>query len=110
VGGGGVGLGFNLGFNLFGEQDFNEAGGLGRAGLRARSGAGGEEARGQDAGVVEDEEIAGLEELREVGEEVVAEGAGGAVEDQHPAGAALGGRVLGDQFFRQVEVEVGDEH
>jgi len=68
-----------LGFNLFGEQDFDEAGGLGRAALGVRAGAGGEEARGQDAGVVEDEEIAGLEELREVGEEVVAECAGGVV-------------------------------
>jgi len=34
VSGGGFGLGFNLGFNLLCEQDFDEAGGLGRAGLR----------------------------------------------------------------------------
>ena len=54
--------------------------------------------------------IAGLEELREVGEEVVAECSGGAVEDQHTAGAALGGRVLGDEFGGKVEMEVGDEH
>ena len=99
-----------MGFNLFGEEDFDEAGGLGRAALGVRAGAGGEEARGQDAGVVEDEEIAGLKELREVGEEVVAECAGGAVEDHHAAGAALGGRVLGDEFYRQVVMEVGDEH
>ena len=110
VGGGDGGLGFGLGCDLFGEEDFDEAGWLGRAGLRARAGAGGEEARGQDAGVVENEEIAGLEELREVGEEVVAECSGGAVEDQHTAGAALGGRVLGDEFGGKIVMEVGDEH
>jgi len=114
MGGGAGGLGFGLGFvlvcDLFGEEDFDEAGGLGRAVLGARADAGGEEARWQDAGVVENEEIAGLEELREIGEEVVAECSGGAVEDEHTAGAALGGRVLGDEFGGQVVMEVGDEH
>jgi hypothetical protein len=80
VSGGGFGLGFNLGFNLFGEEDFDEAGGLGRAGLRARAGTGGEEAGGQNARVVQDEQVAGLEELRETGEEAVGEDAGCAVE------------------------------
>ena len=98
VSGGGFGLGFNLGFNLFCEQDFDEAGGLGRAGLGARSGAGGEETRGQDAGVVENEEIAGLEELRKIGEEVVAEGAGCAIEGRASgwsrAGRAGAGRSI----------------
>jgi len=110
VGGGNGGLGFVLGCDLFGEEDFNEAGGLGRAVLGARADAGGEEARGQDAGVVQNEEIAGLEELREVGEEVVAKCSGCAVEDQHTARSALGGRVLGDEFGGQVVMEVGDEH
>jgi hypothetical protein len=46
------------GGKLLGEEDFDAAGGCGRAGLGGGAGAGGEEARGQDAGVVEDEEVA----------------------------------------------------
>ena len=41
---------------------------------------------------------------------VVGVGAGGAVEDEHAAGAADGGRSLGDEVFGEVEVEVGDAH
>jgi len=93
-----------------GEGDFEEAGGVGRAPLGAVAGAGGEETRRQDAGVVENEEVAGLKELREVGEEVVAQGSSGAVEDEHAAGSALGGGVLGDELGGQVVMEVGDEH
>ncbi len=83
--------------------------------MRGQAGACGEEARRQDAGVVEDEEIAGLEVVGEVGEEVVGEGAGvvdgeSAIEDQHAAGAADGGWVLGDEVFWEIEVEVGDAH
>ena len=37
-------------------------------------------------------------------------GAGAAVHDEHAAGAADGGRGLGDEFFGEVEVEVGDAH
>ena len=74
-----------------------------------------EEAGGQDAGVVEDEEVAGLEDLGEVGEDVVVEGGFGVgvsttVHHEHAAGAALGGGMLGDEVFREVEVEVGDAH
>ena len=65
---------------------------------------------GSHARVVKDQQIARLQELREVCEEVVAQTAGCAIQHQHPARSALGGRVLGDEFFGQIEVEVGDEH
>ncbi len=45
---------------LLGEEDFDAAGGVGRVVLGVEAGAGGVEARGEDAGVVEDEEIAVL--------------------------------------------------
>ena len=95
---------------MFGEEDFDEAGGLGRVVLRVQTGACGVEARGKDAGVVEDEEIAGGEELREFGEEMVGEGAGVAREREHARGAACGGRMLRDELGRKIVVEVGDEH
>ena len=109
------GLGWGVLFDLLGEEDFDLAGGGGGVGLGGEAGAGGEEARGEDAGVVEDEEVAGVEVVGEVGEEVVGEVAGlcgcdGAVEDEHPARSADDGRVLGDEFFREIEVKVGDKH
>jgi len=104
------GVGWVLRFDLLGEEDFYLASGNGGVWLGGEAGAGGEEARGEDARVVEDEEVAGLEVAGEVGEEVVGESAGGAVEDQHAAGAADGGWVLGDEVLGEIEVEVGDAH
>ena len=46
----------------------------------------------------------------EIAEMVVGEGAGGAVDAEHAAGAADLGRVLRDEVFGEVEIEVGDEH
>jgi hypothetical protein len=54
------------------------------------TGASGVEARGDDAAVVEDEEIAGAENLGEIAEKVVAVFAGAAVEAEHAAGATNG--------------------
>jgi hypothetical protein len=98
------------GVEALGEEDFDAAGGDGRVGLGAEAGAGGVEARGENPGVVEDEEVAGVEELWEVGEEVVGEGAGAAVEGEHAAGATDLGRVLRDEVLGEVVVEVGNKH
>jgi hypothetical protein len=70
----------------------------------------GVEARRQDAGVIEDEEITGVEMVREVSEEVILDAAGGAFDAQHTAGSAGCGWGLGDEVFGEVEVEVGDAH
>jgi hypothetical protein len=37
-------------------------------------------------------------------------GCGVALGDEHAAGAADRGRVLGDELFGEIEVEVGDAH
>ena len=101
-----IGVGERLG-----EEDFDVAGGCGGVVLRGEAGAGGEEARGEDAGVVEDEEVAGLEELREVGEVVGLRRRRSARSSaEHAAGAADRGRVLRDEVFGEIEMEVGDEH
>ena len=69
-----------------------------------------EDAGGDHAAVVEDEEVAFVQIVREVSEGVIFEGAGGALYGEHAAGAADGGRGLGDEVFGKREVEVGDEH
>ena len=63
-----------------------------------------EEARLDDARVVEDEQVAGPQQRRQFGKLPVGELFTADV--QQPAAAAFGGRVLGDQFGREGKVEV----
>ena len=71
----------------------------------------GEEAGAGDADIVEDDEVALLEEGREVAEAAVFEGLGVAVDDEHAGGVALRERAAGDELGREVVVEVvGAEH
>jgi hypothetical protein len=65
-----------------------------------------EKARLDDTGVVEDEQVAGREQCRQVGKLPVREAL--TADMQQPAAAALGGRMLGDQFGRKGKVEVVD--
>ena len=53
--------------------------------------------------------VAGLQERRKLRKVGIADGPTGAIHHQHAALAALGRRLLGDEFFRQVVIEVGDE-
>ena len=48
--------------------------------------------------------------MREIAEKIVVVVAGGAIDDQHAAGAANGRWGLGDQLFGEIEIEVGYEH
>jgi len=96
---------------LLGEEDLDTAGRVRRVGLSVwPAGAGSVEARGDDAAVVEDEEVARVQEVRKVAEEVVAILTGMAVEDKHAAGAADGRRRLRDELFGEIEMEVGYAH
>jgi hypothetical protein len=92
------------------EEDFYVASGCGRVLLGGEASSGGEETCGDDAGIVEDEEVAGLEERWEIGEDAIGIRAGVAVESHHAAGAAHGWRLLRDEVFGKCVVEVGDEH
>ena len=88
----------------FGEHDFNAAG---RLFTIADERAMRIEARGNDAAVVEDEKVAGAEMFSKTRKRIVAESARCAVHDEHAAGAALGRRLLRDEIFGQIVVEVG---
>ena len=67
-------------------------------------------ARGKNAAAVEDQQVAGAEKSRKVSEFSVLEPAGKARDMQHTRTAAHGKGLLRDQFFRQVEIEVGNQH
>jgi hypothetical protein len=68
------------------------------------------EAGGDDAGVVEDEEVAGAEELGELGEGAVVDRAVGAAVVEEARGSALRGWRLGDKVGGEGEVEVVGLH
>ena len=57
-----------------------------------------DDARRQHARVVEDEQVAGAQELRQLGEQPILDGARGAVEHEQTARAPLGERHLRDQL------------
>ena len=69
-----------------------------------------EQARGNHARVVEDQQIAGRDELRQIAHAPIGERAGGAVERQQPARRSLGERLLGYEFFGKFVGEVGAAH
>ena len=68
------------------------------------------EARGYDTAVVEDEEVARMEEVRKVAEEVVAILAGTTIKHKHATGSANGRGSLRDELFGEIEMEVGYAH
>jgi hypothetical protein len=68
-----------------------------------------DEARGNDLGVVEDEEVAEIEIVGDVAELPVRQRAGGAIEDEESRLIAPRRGVLGDQLGREIIVEVGEK-
>jgi hypothetical protein len=73
---------------------------------RAAGGLFAEQARLDDAGVVEHHQVAGLQQRGQVAEDAVHRRGAAAVEQ--PRGAAFGRGLLGDQLRRQHEVEIGN--
>ncbi len=97
--------------NMFGKENFDTASRIRRTGLRVRAAsASGVETSRNNAAVVEDQQIARMKQVRQIAEEVVAVFGGGAVEDEHAAGATDRRRRLGDEFFGEIEMEVGYTH
>jgi hypothetical protein len=66
--------------------------------------------RWKHSGVVDDDEVAGPQQLRQRGDSRVRDDAGFAAEVQQTRAAALGGRLLSDELRRKVEIEVADIH
>ena len=67
-----------------------------------------EQARGEHAGVIDDEQVASAQVAREIADDAVVQRTGRAFQHEQPRCAARS-RLLRDQIFREVEVEVGDE-
>jgi len=106
-----------FGGELPGEQNLDAAAqkiagcGIVRAeGLSAGALAATIEPGGKDAGVVEDHEIAGPQQIGEVAEQAIGIVAAGALQVQQ-AGSVTGGEgVLGNELVGKVEVEIGNQH
>lgn len=106
-----------LGGKLAGKQDLDASvkiaagGGVAAAdGLRAETSAAPVEAGGKDAGVIENDNIVGAEEIGQIAKMAVMELAGIAMQVQHAGTVASGGRFLGDELFGKMEVEIGNQH
>ncbi len=69
-----------------------------------------EEAGGEDAGIVQDDEFIAVEEFRQIVEGGVLEFAGEAIEEEHAGGIALSGRPLCDLGRRERIVEIVGAH
>ena len=68
------------------------------------------EAGGKDAGVVKDDKVAGLQQVREVAEPAVRPLPGGALHMQHAGGVAGSERFLSNEVAGKMEVEVRNQH
>jgi hypothetical protein len=75
-----------------------------------KAGAASVEPRGKHSGIVEDDEIGGVEKIREFAELEVFDGSSGSGKTKHSRGRAIGKGLLRDQFRRKFELKIGDEH
>ena len=66
------------------------------------------ETGGDDPAVVQDEQIAGIEQRWQVSKLAVFQLSGSAAEEEHTAGATMFWRLLRNELFRQFEIEVRD--
>lgn len=76
--------------------------------MRVEAGAVPVEACGKDAGVVEDEQVGGAEEVGEVSELAVFEGIPRTGKMEQARGRAVGEGFLRDGIRRKIVMEVGD--
>ena len=75
-----------------------------------KAGAASVEPRGKHSGIVEDDEIGGVEKIREFAELEVFDGARGSGKTKHSRCRAVGKGLLRDQFRRKFELKIGDKH
>lgn len=68
------------------------------------------EASRKNFGVVEDDEVAGSENVRDFAKIAVQERPLLGRKMKQAGGSAIGEGLLGDEFFRKIVVEIGDEH
>lgn len=95
-------------FDVGGQELAARARGLaGR--FRGDTGAAGEEAGGQDTGVIDDQKLVSGEEIGQLAEPTVLPESGGAVEDEHARGIALRQRLCGDMRIGQGVIELAEQ-
>lgn len=104
-----------LGGELAGEKDLDTAlkksarGGIVRAyGLNVYAFAPAIKPCGKDAGIVEDQQIAGVKQVRKVAELAIGIVAAGALQMQHPRAVTSRERLLGNEFAGEMEIEIGN--
>jgi hypothetical protein len=109
--------GGRIGRDLLGQQHLDatmqevaHGGILGAKRLRMESGAVSEEAGGDDTRVVQDEQVIGPQEAWKIPELRVAELTGNPPQAEHSSRSPVHERLLCDQFFWELEVEIRDEH
>lgn len=90
-----------VGCELASEKDFDAAVGAFAAAVKPGR---------KDAGVVEDDEIAGLQKVGEFAEQAIGMAAAGALQMQHARAIAGSEGLLGDEFVGKVKVEIGNPH
>jgi hypothetical protein len=90
-----------VGCELASEKDFDAAVGAFAAAVKPGR---------KDAGVVEDDEIAGLQKVGEFAEQAIGIAAAGTLQMQHTRSVAGGEGLLGDEFVGKVKVEIGNPH
>jgi hypothetical protein len=69
-----------------------------------------QQARREDARVVDDDEVARVQESRQRADERMGERSARAVEAEQARAAANRGRLLGDQLGWEIEIEIADIH
>jgi len=106
-----------MGGELAGQQNLDAAveeiarGGIVWAdGMSAGAFAATVESGRKDAGVVEDHEIAGLQQVGKFAERVVGIAAGDSLQMEHAGTVASSEGSLGDKVLGKMEVEVGNQH
>jgi len=63
-----------------------------------------------DPGIVEDQQIARAQQIRQIPKPAIGQRARFPVQMQQPAGRPLGHGLLGDEFRREVEMKIGATH
>jgi hypothetical protein len=69
-----------------------------------------EQPRRKDLRVVDHEDVAGAQPRRQIGNMLMRDRAGSPIEHEQTRSAALGGWRLRDQGFRQLEIEIRNQH
>ena len=91
----------NIGRRFLDQQNFHASAGAGLLAVQA----------GRDhARIVHHQQVGWMEKRRKVGHPPVIEYAAGALDNHHPGLGAVGSRLLGNQFRRQIIEKIGGFH